>query len=151
KVRVPFSFFEFALRPSKLAPALQQGKKVIGQPFEFDQWVYWTAVGDAEGPVANGHRVFLANAKIQEPNNHLFYAFGGAILKIKGTVTGVHWDQQGERVKFTVQADVTIKDDYTFRPTGPLLARRVSPVYNAAHELEMMNIGYQAFPTTVTF
>jgi hypothetical protein len=89
-------------------------------------------------------------------NNALFYAYGGADLKLEGhtkNLTVVQRPSGRVWFQFDVQAKVTISDDYTFEPEGRFGSRLWFDAYRAANFLEtkLPDSPYKKFNDSVTF
>lgn len=120
-----------------------------GAQIKFDEKVRWMASGfDESIPGA----VYESNfSDLSDPNDSLFYAFGGAQMKVDGIVTkaGAVNSPVKSYIAFDVDASVAVSDDYTFEPTSSGWRLWIK-TYAAANALEMA-YGYKPFKVNVAF
>jgi RHS repeat-associated protein len=124
-----------------------------GASISFDGKVRWLAEGVGESFWGS---LYTSDEQFRDANNHLFYAYGGAEMKLRGLILNVRTVNNGGRIhlKFDVKAKVTISDDYSFAPEGKWGSRLWVDQYKAANFLETRlprGRQYKPFRNTVTF
>ncbi len=126
-----------------------------GSSIRFNEHVRWVPTGLAESALGTGHGA-VASERVQDANDAMFYAYAGADLKIEGKIikaTPMMTRPGRVYIQFDVEAKVTISDNYTFAPEGPLGSRLWINEYAAAHYLQekLKPSPYKRFNNTVTF
>jgi hypothetical protein len=120
----------------------------VGTELTFDGPVRWTEPWTLRGL---GDRIH-ADETFVNPNDLMFFTYGGAHLELHGTVTQFSnpYHLGGIDFHLKVSAEVTLSDLYDFQPPGPLNVRNWYSAYEAANFLQMKR-GYPTFRHTLSF
>ncbi len=124
--------------------ALYADDMANGGTIDITHSVRWVNTDWLEGPIQTLVCGPFGNDDSIVGNEMMFYAYGGAVLKIHGTAHNVAKMPNGHN-KFDADVTITIEDFYTFAPTDGGL-RLVFESYAAAHYLETdQKPGYKPF------